>query len=334
MFRRFAYLAGCFAVIAALAPAPGWAASPGPALTTPSSTLQQALSCHGDLAGAQRDPVLLVHGTFADSEINWNWNYVPALTARGETVCTVDLPDKSAGDIQVSSEYVVHAIRTMAQESGRDVAAIGFSQGGLEIRWSLRWWPDLRHLVSDAIFLNVPNQGSAFPDATCTSPGVCAASLYQMRTGSDFLTALNEGRDAIGGVSFTALATADDPIFVLPGQAALGRTGNRTSNVVIQDLCPDHHIDPLIAHVSLAFDGPAFALVVDALDHKGPADAGRFDSADCQTFTMPGVTLDEALAKVGAYFGTLAELLGPNGPKASGEPPLACYATRSCPGSK
>jgi triacylglycerol lipase len=334
MLRRFVYLAGCLAMIAALAPATGAAAAPGPALTTPSSTLQQALTCHGDLAGAERNPVLLVHGTFADSEINWNWNYVPALVARGETVCTVDLPDKSAGDIQVSTEYVVHAIRAMADSSGRDVAVIGFSQGGLEIRWALRWWPDLRHLVSDAIFLNTPNQGSAFPDATCTSPGVCAASFYQMRTGSDFLTALNKGRDAIGGVSYTALATADDPIFVLPDQARIDETGNRVENVVIQDICPDHHIDPMIAHVSLAFDGPAWALVVDALDHRGPADPSRIDTAVCQEATMPGVTLDQAIGVVQAYFGTLAELLGPNGPKAQGEPPLACYATRGCPGSK
>jgi hypothetical protein len=152
-----------------------------------------------------------------------------------------------------------------------------------------------------------------------------------MRTGSEFLTALNRGRDAIGAVSFTSLATADDPIFVLPAQAVLDGTGNHTSNVVVQDVCPDHHIDPTIAHVSLAFDGPAWALVVDALDHKGPADPRRIDAAACEAFTMPGVTLEEAIGKVQAYFGTLAELLGPNGPKAQGEPPLACYVTHACP---
>lgn len=27
---------------------------------------------------------------------------------------------------------------------------------------------------------------------------------------------------------------------------------------------------------------------------------------------------------------TLVQLLGPTGPKASGEPPLACYAARTC----
>jgi hypothetical protein len=46
---------------------------------------------------------------------------------------------------------------------------------------------------------------------------------------------------------------------------------------------------------------------------------------------MPGTTRDEANAKLAAYGATLVELLGPNGPKAEGEPPLACYVTGTCP---
>jgi len=299
----------------------------GPALAIPVSSLQQALKCSGDLAGAQSDPVLLVHGTFADSAINWSWNYVEALPAVGVPACTVDLPDRSAGDIQVSTEYVVYAIRAMAQESGRRVAVMGHSQGGLEARWALRWWPDLRHLVSDVIMLNTPNQGSAFPDAICTGPGFCAASLYQMRSDSAFLASLNEGRDTVGRVPFTAIGTADDNVFVLPQQTVLNGKGRNISNILVQDLCPDHHVD----HVSVAFDGPTYAIVVDALGRKGPADVGRIDTAACATDTMPFVTRDEANAKLFEYAGTLMELLGPNGPKAQGEPPLACYVTRSCP---
>ena len=224
--------------------------------TTPVTSLREALSCSGTLAGAQRDPVLLIHGTFADSEINWSWNYKQALPARGEPACTVDLPGRSAGDIHVSTEYVVYAIRTMAQESGRKVAIIGLSQGGLEARWALRWWPDLRHLVSDVIMFATPNNGSAFPDAICTSPYFCSASLYQMRTDSAFLTALNQGREPVGAVSFTAIATADDHVFVLPQQAMLDGQGQQTSNIVVQDICPGHQVD----HVGLAFDGPTYAI--------------------------------------------------------------------------
>jgi pimeloyl-ACP methyl ester carboxylesterase len=313
---------------------PGAAAAkpePGPALATPITSLEQALECSGDLSGAQRDPVLLMHGTFADSEVNWSWNYAKALPARGEPTCTVDLPDRAAGDIQVSSEYVVHAIRTMARESGRRVAIIGHSQGGLEARWALRWWPHLRHKVSDVIMLATPNHGSAFSDVLCTSPNACAASLYQMRTESMFLAALNHGRDTIGAVPFTAVVTADDNVVVLPQQGILDANGKLTSNVVVQDLCANDRVN----HVGLAFDGPTYAIAVDALDHLGPADLSRIEQEDpavCdpERDTMPGVDPDEANANVQAYAVTLAELLGPNGPKAEGEPALACYAAHTC----
>jgi triacylglycerol lipase len=299
----------------------------GPALATPVDTLREALHCSGDLAGAERDPVLLVHGTFADSEINWSWNYEVDLPARGEPTCAVDLPDRSAGDIQVSTEYVVYAIRAMAEASGRKVAVIGHSQGGLEARWALRWWPDLRQLVSDVIMLATPNQGSAFPDAVCLGPFFCAASLYQMQTGSAFLTALDAGHDTIGSIPFTAIVTDDDQVFVLPEQGVLDGNGNHATNVAVQDVCPGHVVD----HVGLAFDGPTYAIVLDALDHKGPADPRRVDRAVCQTDTMPGVDRADADARVLAYETTLAELLGPNGPKAEGEPALACYVTGDCP---
>ena len=52
------------------------------------------------------------------------------------------------------------------------------------------------------------------------------------------------------------------------------------------------------------------------------------DPALCQTDTMPGTTRDEANTKLAEYGGTLQELLGPNGPKAEGEPPLAGYTQR------
>jgi hypothetical protein len=41
---------------------------------------------------------------------------------------------------------------------------------------------------------------------------------------------------------------------------------------------------------------------------------------------MPGTTLAQAQAKVAAYQAKLNTLLGPTGPKAHGEPPLARYA--------
>ncbi len=327
MFQRLVRLTGAVALLAAVAPTIAFARrDPGPALSTPIPTLQAAISCSGDLVGARRDPVLLVHGTFADSNINWSWNYKLALPARGEPTCTVDLPDLSAGDIQRSTEYVVYAIRWMARQSGRKIAVIGHSQGGLEARWALRWWPDIRSLVSDVIMLGTPNHGSAFTDVLCTGPFFCAASFYQMQSDSAFLAALNAGHETVGAVPLTAIVTDDDQVFVLPTQGIVNGNPNLVSNVVVQDVCPGHPVD----HLGLAFDGPTYAIVVDALDHRGPADPGRIDRSVCQTDTMPFVDRADAEARVLAYQGTLLQLLGPNGPKAEGEPPLACYVTHEC----
>lgn len=309
--------------LAALAfPAAASAAAPGPALTTPARTLERSLTCNGKLSGLKHDPVLLVHGTFADSKVNWSWNYKKVLPRRGITACTVDLPNLSAGDIQVSTEYVVAAVRSMARRSGRKVALLGHSQGGLEIRWALKWWPDIRDHVSDAVLLVTPNHGALYPDNTCTSAGACAASLFQMRSTSAFLGALNAGGEAIGKVPYTAIVTTADKIFVAPPQGRLNGPAGQVTNVAIQDICPDHAPD----HNGVVFDAVSFALAMDALSHPGPAKASRIDRSVCAQDTMPGVTRAQANAKLNAYMGKLVQLLGPTGPKAEGEPALASYA--------
>ena len=308
---------GLTILVAAVLAAPA-AAAPGPKLTPAAGKLRHSLTCNGNLRHAKRKPVLLVHGTFADSKINWSWNYKKTLPKRGQPACTVDLPDLSSGDIQPTSEYVVYAIRTMAKRSGGKIDVIGLSQGGLNIRWALRWWPDLRHLVDDAVLFVTPNHGAKFTNLVCTAPGTCATALYQMRSDSIFLAALNRGRDTVPGVDYTEIATSDDTIFVTPPEAHL----DGARNVVIQDICPGHKVD----HVGTAYDGPTYALAIDALDHPGPANPKRVGSKACRRETMPGTTRAQADAKVNAYQSKLNVLLGPTGPKAQGEPPLARYA--------
>jgi triacylglycerol lipase len=317
MFKRAAVLA-LLATFAA-----GSAHANEPKLTVPAPKLHAALTCDRSLAHARKDPVLLIHGTFADSAINWSWNYAKVLPTTGRRVCWIDLPDKAAGDIQVSAQYAVSAIRTMARRSHRKVAIISHSQGGLEARWALRWWPSLRRLVSDAILLVPPNHGAIYPDTACTQPGSCAAALYQMMSSSRFLAALDRGGDVIGKVPFTSIATRDDTIFVGPDQAALKPAGPTTRSFVLQDFCPGH----VAQHNDLPFDGPAYQIVLDALNHAGPASAARLHPATvCASDTMPGVSRVDAEARLTAYTATLVGLLGPTGPKAQREPAVAAYA--------
>jgi triacylglycerol lipase len=332
MFSRTVCIAVCVALTAALAALPPVssvakpAREPVPRITIPQRKLDKSVSCNGRLAKTHRSPVLLVPGTFATAKVNWSWNYKKTLPTRGEVACTVDLPDVGAGDIQQSTEYIVSAIRTMAKRSDHRVAAMGQSQGGLEIRWALRWWPDIRHDVSDVIMLATPNHGAEYSNQHCTDANVCSASLYQMRSDSNFLAKLNGHRQAIGHVPYTAIVTTADHVFVLPDQGRLDGPASQVSNIAVQDVCPDDEID----HQGLAYDGPTYAIVRDALNHPGPARASRLGPSACRRVTMPGTTLDQAQAVVSSYLATLAQLLGPDGPKAPGEPKLACYAEPGC----
>src|SRR5438270_1450620 len=207
MVRLFRFGIACCLAFALIELGPASAAPPvpspfpapaGPALQVPAGTLAESLSCPGGLAHPQHEPVLLVHGTGATPEENWSWNYAKVLPTMGYDVCTVRLPNRALDDIQVSSEYVVSAIRTMARTSGRMVDVLGHSQGGLEPRWALKWWPDTQRLVDDDVMLASPNHGVFAADIW--PPGVCTEACYQMRRTAQFIAALNAGDETPGAV--------------------------------------------------------------------------------------------------------------------------------------
>ena len=99
---------------------------PGPPLSVPVEVLEQSLSCSGDLA-AGPVPVLLVPGTWAVPREHYGWNYMRAFAALGWPYCAVTTPKYAMEDMQISGEYVVHAIRTLYQWTGRRIAILGGS---------------------------------------------------------------------------------------------------------------------------------------------------------------------------------------------------------------
>ena len=123
-------------VVAAVAVGLVWcssaAALPGPPLQTPVATLAAAVSCSPDLASSTKPPVLLVEGTFNETpQQDFGWNFMQVLPRAGYPVCTVALPGRSLGDMQTTVEYVVYAIREIAQRSGRKVSVIGQQSGSV-----------------------------------------------------------------------------------------------------------------------------------------------------------------------------------------------------------
>jgi triacylglycerol lipase len=301
------------ALLVGVLPRPGVAAD-GPTLSVAADRLEGSLSCPGTFSPL-RAPVLLVHGTATDSRDSWAWNYTRVLRDLGIPVCTVDLPDRALGDIQVSAEYVVHAIRAVAAASGKRVAVMGHSQGNLEVRWALRWWPDLRPLVDDVISLGGPQHGASGADQVCLT-GSCAAAAQQMRHGARFLAALNAGDETPGDSDYTSVFSATDELVQPPSTAVL----NGGVNIEVQQLCPGRPVH----HGGLLYDFVVYSVVVDALTHPGPARPARLAGDICLHTSMPGVA--EPFTGNAVLYGPAFLALVQYQKPVAEEPPLATYA--------
>ena len=289
-----------------------------PPLSVPERLLADALHCPSSFSHRAHQPVLLVHGTFATPDENWSWNYGNALPAAGYDVCTVRLPDRATGDIQVASEYVVYAVRKIAERSGSKVDVLGHSQGGLEPRWAVRWWPSLRTKVDDLVMIGTPNHGTVVADAAVQQTGAPPAA-WQMRTTSRFIAALNSGDETPGPISYTSLYTLSDELVqpVVPTPTAAVAGGR---NLLVQDLCRGRVVD----HVGLAYDAAVHDMVIDAFTHPGTADPARFDRSTCLQVAFDGVAPEPLLSTGIAELQDSAGFTG--APNASSEPPLKPYA--------
>lgn len=289
-------------------------AAVGPLLTAPAGELASSLHCPSTFTRTH-EPVLLVPGLLAQRE--WSSGYAKVLPRLGYDVCTVDLADDGRADIQLSTEHVVYAIRTIAQRTGSRVQVIGHSEGPLEVHWAIRWWPDIRFLVDDLISLAAPYHGWAGTDIFC-APSSCVPALWQMRRASKYMGVANAGNETPGPASYTSVYTVTDQL-VQPYQTA---RLEGASNIAIQDICPGR----VVEHSAMVFDAVAFAAVMDALTHPGsPGQAGRVDRSSCLQTIMPGADAsDFVAAELGSFIttpGGLAEH------QVKSEPPLASYTS-------
>lgn len=313
-------LAASVAVLAAvLATARARGEHQTPPLSVPASRLAAALSCPTAFTHPGHEPVLLVHGTAVTAGESWAWNYAETLPALGFDVCTVQLPGRALGDIQVSAEYVVHAVRAIAQSTGRKVDVAGHSQGGLEPRWAVKWWPDVRALVDDLVTLATPSHGTAIITVLCPQGGECPPSVWQMGQGSRFLGALNAGDETPGAVSYTNVYSLNDEL-VQPAAPEATSALEGGANFLIQGLCPGRPVH----HAAQLYDAAVYELVLDAFTSPGPASAARFDPAACADGFMPGVDAWDAAAGNALVYGNGAQGFA-NSPRTSQEPPHKGY---------
>ncbi|MFF7646883.1 alpha/beta fold hydrolase [Streptomyces canus] len=227
-------------------------------------------------SAAHPRPVVLVHGTFANSVDNW-LALAPYLESRDYCVFSFDYGQLSGvplfhglGPIDKSAEQLKTFVDKVLTATGApETDLVGHSQGGLMPRYYLKFLGGAAK-VNALVGIAPDNHGTTlsgltnllpyFPGVgdflTTNTPG-----LADQVVGSAFLTKLNEGGDTVPGVKYTVLATQYDEV-VTPYRSQF-LSGSGVHNVLLQDLCP---LD-LSEHVAIGlFDRIAFHEVANALD--------------------------------------------------------------------
>ncbi|WP_172385498.1 triacylglycerol lipase [Streptomyces sp. MNP-20] len=227
-------------------------------------------------SAAHPRPVVLVHGTFANSVDNW-LVLAPYLVGRGYCVFSLDYGQlplvplvHGLGPLAKSAEQLdAYVDKVLAATGAEEVDLVGHSQGGLMPRHYLKFLGGAAK-VNALVGLAPDNHGTTLLGLTKLLPyfpGVEALlttatpGLADQIAGSKFLTRLNAGGDTVPGVRYTVIATRYDEV-VTPYRSQF-LDGPNVRNVLVQDLCP---VD-LSEHVAIGvLDRVAHHEVANALD--------------------------------------------------------------------
>lgn len=252
---------------------PGTAAQAADAAAAPSRGWND-YSC--EPSSAHPRPVVLVHGTFANSVDNW-LGLAPYLVNRGYCVYSLDygqLPGvaffNGLGPIDRSAQQLDAFVdRVLAATGAAEADLVGHSQGGMMPRYYLKFLGGAAE-VNALVGIAPSNHGTTLNGLTRLLdhfPGAgdllstATPALADQVVGSPFLTKLNAGGDTVPGVTYTVLATRYDEV-VTPYRSQF-LDGPNVRNIVIQDLCA---LD-LSEHAAIGLlDRIAFHEVVNALD--------------------------------------------------------------------
>lgn len=314
----------------------GRAEKPVPALTLSREELDSAMQCSEGFGRKSGRAVLLVPGATQTVDSNFSWNFIPAFDQAGIPWCAVDLPFSNTGELQNSSEYITHAIRTMFKTTKTKIAVVGFSQGGVMPRWTLKYFPDTRDMVEDMIGIAAANHGLIETNLACATPVIgCITSFTQIAVDANWIDSLNEDGETFAGIDYTQVYTRTDEVAVPNFDEANGVSSLRTGdgnrvNIATQDICPTNTADHFLVGSS---DPVSFAIVSDALANPGVASLERVKALApelCVTPFMPGV--EPSMFPINfatKMMSTFAQSVALQ-PKSTEEPPLRCYAGGEC----
>lgn len=91
----------------------------GPSYSVSQDNLSDSLRCYSSVEYRQRW-ILLIPGSTEEVNELYNWNWMTFLNENNYSYCTLNLPEKALGDLQIASEYVVYSIRRMFQKAMKE----------------------------------------------------------------------------------------------------------------------------------------------------------------------------------------------------------------------
>ena len=230
-------------------------------------------------SSARPRPVILVNGTFANEDDNWQ-ALSPLLYDNGYCVYTFNYGGPpllgtfyGVGDIPTSAtQLAAFVTKVLASTGASQVDLVGHSQGGMMPNWYLKFLGGAPY-VHTFVALAPDNQGTTLDGLTSLAtyiPGLTAVvnqglaadclACVQQEVGSPVITALDAGGVTVPGVDYTVISTEYDEV-VTPWQSQQ-LTGPDATDVVIQDQCPTD----FDGHAGIVYDHIALQDVLNALD--------------------------------------------------------------------
>jgi triacylglycerol esterase/lipase EstA (alpha/beta hydrolase family) len=232
-------------------------------------------------SAAHPQPVVLVHGTFADMSDSWqalspllhNNGYCVFALNYGSYAGSGSLGVYAVGNIATSAEELSSFVnRVLAATGASQVDIVGHSQGGMMPRYYVKELGGASK-VNALVGLAPSNHGTTlnglftlagyFPGADAFV-GVFCPACSEQAAGSAFLEGLNSGGETVPGVQYTVIESKYDEV-VTPYTSAF-LSGPNVTNVLLQEQCSLDHGE----HLSMPYDHIADADVLTALDPQEP----------------------------------------------------------------
>ena len=228
-------------------------------------------------------PVVLVNGTFANMDDNWQ-AASPLLADSGYCVfafnyggATADDDVQGTGEIGASAGQLASFVNTVLAATGASqVDLVGHSQGGMMPRYYINFLGGAPK-VNTFVALAPSNYGTTLDGLTefasllgissLVNSGLSAAdceACVEQEQGSAFLANLNVAPTA-AGVRYTVIESRDDEVVTPYTNAFLPAAANVT-NITVQNQCPLDGSD----HLEIAADPIAMADMLNALDPSDP----------------------------------------------------------------